>query len=477
MMASLLVCAMRHKQQLFFTGLIILCAVGSFAQKSRADSLLALLLNTKQDTSRVWLMCLLADASNMYNPDTSMRLSQQALYLSKEIKYTEGESKSLGTMANAIIKMGNYPRALELYFQKLQLEEKRNNPKNLASVLMNIGIVYTMQEEYNKALEYYYRADTVIRQNNVTDMKYYSCLNLGDVYNRLDKSDSSYRYFSQSLALAKGLNDTDLIAASMTGLGHSYRKMKEYPQSLTAYKEAITGLEAANDDEILCEATLGLADLYLQLDRKDSAAWYARQSLSIARKGGFLTHELEAASFLTRYYKNEKNIDTAFVYVNLVQSLNDSINSKSRIRESQLLSTNEQMRQLEIEENKRIAARERRQQLQLLFIGIFIPGLFLFTLLLSRIRIHTRIIKILGVLSLLISFEYLTLLLHPYVLEFTHHTPVYEILIFVSIAAVLIPGHHRIEHWLIDKLTNKRSGERGIQLITKRIKIKNPSAR
>jgi len=458
--------------------LLLLYSVAIFSQKAKADSLARLLDDSKNDTNRVRLMWQLAGAVNMYNPDTAVRLSQQAVYLSKEIKYPEGESKSLGAMANAIINMGNYPRALELYFQKLQVEERRNIPRDLASVLMNIGIVYVMQEEYEKALEYYYKAAAVIQQHNVVEMKYYVLLNLGDVYNRLNNSDSSYNYFNQSLQLAKNLQDTDLIAASMTGMGHSYFKMHNYPLSLVYYQSAITGLRAVNDDEILCEATLGLAGLYQQLNKNDSAAWYARLSQSIARKDGFLTNELKAAEFLSRHYQTNKNADSAFAYIGLVQRLNDSVNSKSRIRESQILSTNENLRQLEIEENKKIALMERRQQLQLLFIGIFIPGFFLFTLLLSRIKIHTRIIKVLGILSLLIFFEYLTLLLHPYVLELTHHTPVFEILIFVAIAAILIPAHHRLEHWLIEKLTGNKVHQPAnrILLTIKKLKIKRPSA-
>jgi hypothetical protein len=217
--------------------------------------------------------------------------------------------------------------------------------------------------------------------------------------------------------------------------------------------------------------------LQQQLYNNDSAVYYAAQSMAIAKKDDFLSHEMEAAAFLTNLYKSIKNTDSAFAYVNRVQVLNDSINSKSRIRESQIISTNEQLRQLEIEENKKIAARDRHQQLQLLFIGIFIPGFFLFTLLLSRIKIQTRIIKVLGVLSLLILFEYLTLLLHPYVLELTNHTPVYEILIFVIIAAILIPSHHRIEHWLVERLTrNKNSRAGGIRLTTRKIKMKDPSS-
>jgi len=447
----------------------------SFAQKSNADSLGKLLAVEKSDTNRVRLMWQMAGAVNMYNPDTAIILSQQALYLSREIKYIEGQSKSLGALANAFVKMGNYPRAMELYIQKLKLEEKRNSPRNLTSVLMNLGVVHAFQEEYYKALEYYSLADSVIRLHNVEDMKYYILLNLGDVYNRLNRSDSAYVYFMKSLEEAQKLNDIDLIGTSQTGLGHSYLKLGNYPQSLITYQNAITNLQTANDDEILCEAMLGLANLYKLINNKDSSAHYATVSLAISKKGGFLLHQLEAAEFLTTHYK-QQNVDSAFLYVSQVQELNDSINSKSRIREAQILTTNEQLRQLEIEENKKIAAKERRQQLQLLFIGIFIPGFFLFTLLLSRIRIHVRIIRVLGILSLLILFEYLTLLLHPYVAELTHHTPFYEILIFVSIAALLIPAHHRIEHWLIEKLIRNRTEnlDASFNLKTVKLRMKEP---
>jgi hypothetical protein len=129
------------------------------------------------------------------------------------------------------------------------------------------------------------------------------------------------------------------------------------------------------------------------------------------------------------------------------------------------------LRQAEIAEANRLAKIDRDKQLQLLFIGMFIPGLFIITLILSRIRIHRKVITILGILSLLILFEFLTLLLHPFVAELTHHRPVYEILIFVSIAAVLIPGHHRLEHWLIEKLTFNTPGTHTFRFRRKKMKV------
>lgn len=437
-------------------------------QKLLADSIENLLAREMTDTGKVKLMWNLAKVKVTYDPDSALLISRQALFLATKIKYTEGESRAMGQVATAFSKLGNYPKALEYYFAKLKIEENRNNPYNMASVLINIGIVYGLQEEYDDALRYYYQSDSIIRVNNIDELRYYSLVNLGDVYDRMGNNDSAFSYFSKALIIATSQKNDDFMGNSMTGLGHTYLRQKNYPFSLLNYQTAIQHLIVADNDEVLCEAALGLAKLYLETGKPDSARYYATLSLNTARKG-FLDKELDATRFMTQLYRNSNNVDSAFYYLDKEKNLNDSINSRSRIREIQAMSSSEKLRQLELEENRKILAQERRQQLQYLFIGIFIPGFFLLTLLLSRIRIHPRVIRILGVLSLLILFEYLTLLLHPRIAILTHHTPVYEMLIFVSIAAFLIPGHHRIERWLIQKLTHRNDGS--IRVKKSRLKI------
>lgn len=427
-----------------------------WAQTPRVDSLAARLATEKSDTNKVRLMWQLARDMGVYNPDSALVLAQKALYLARNSSYAEGESRSLGVLANTFLKIGNYPRALELNIEKLKLEEKRNNPRNLASVLMNIGVVYALEEEYEKALTYYKRSDSIIQLHQLNDIRYNIALNTGDAWDRLNRNDSAFIYFSRSLAIAEELDDGDYIGTSMTGLGHSYRKMGRYGESLSHYRQAIRYLQEAQDDEVLCEATLGLAKLFEDTRLYDSAGHYANLSLAIANKDGFLSKELEAAEFLTDHFKKIRSIDSAFTYVSYVRGLNDSVNSKSRIRESQIISSNEQFRQLELEEERMQARKKRVQQLQLLLIAIFIPGIFLFTLLLSHINVPARLVRLLGILSLLFLFEYLTLLLHPTVAALTHHNPIFEILIFVCLAALLIPAHHKLEHWMIHKLTHNR---------------------
>lgn len=442
------------------------------AQKYKADSLYLLLDKEKIDSNRVNLMWKIGDASSIYDPEKALVISREALFMARNIKYLEGQSRSLGIIANIFLSLGNYPRALEYNLQKLKLEENRSNYRNLASVLMNIGIVYVFQEEYNKALPYYYKADSLIETRQITSLKYNIALNLGDVYDRLNMNDSAYSYFNKSLGIANELKNDYLTGASLVGMGHTYLKQENFLLSRANYQSSVKYLQSANAFELLSEATLGLAELYQKLNNNDSSAYYANISRNIAETGGFMPRQLDAVNFLSQHYKKQKKIDSAFFYMNYATVLNDSINSKSRIRESQILSSNEQLRQLEIEESKKIAKMERRQQLQLLFIGIFIPGFFLVTLMLSRIKIHVRAVKILGVLSLLILFEYLTLLLHPFIAKITNHTPVIEMLIFVSIAAIVIPGHHRVEHWLIQWLSKNRPLYTGKSIKLKTTKIK-----
>ncbi len=468
----------------FFAGFSILLPLFllpgiSSAQKAKVDSLKKLLAVEKTDTGKVKLMWQIASAANFYNPDTALLIAQQALFKAKNTSYLEGESNSLKILANTFMYMGNYPTSLELNLQRLKLEEKRNKPRNLAGTLMNIGIVYVYEEYYQKALEYYKKSDSVIQKNNLDDViKTQLLLNTGDVYYRLQVYDSAYLYLNESLELAKKNGDEYMMGATMSTLAHNYRAKKEFSQSLINYKGAINYLKDGVDNDNYCEATLGLAKLFSLMNQNDSAVHYAKISMMVARGDGRASRELDATRFLTDYYSGAKKIDSAFAYINYVQQLNDSVNSKSKIREMQVISSSEQFRQRGLEEQKIGERKKRFQQMQFLLIGIFIPGFFFLTFLLNRVKIHMKLVRLLGVLSLLFLFEYLTLLLHPAIANFTNHIPIYEILIFVVIAAILIPLHHKVEHWLIHRLTHHRLHitKKEEQLkVTEEEEIKKPS--
>ena len=91
---------------------------------------------------------------------------------------------------------------------------------------------------------------------------------------------------------------------------------------------------------------------------------------------------------------------------------------------------------------------QRKQNIQYAIIALSI-------IYISRSFIaNTKLIQGLGIVALLIVFEFLNLLLHLFLERITNHSPVL-MLALVFIAALLVPLHHKLEYWATTKLVEK----------------------
>ena len=449
-------------------------AVCGYAQAGKIDSLSKLLLTEKRDSNRVTLLWRLAEQYQSFKPDTTLQLAQQALLLAQRIKFTEGESRSVAVLATAQYLLGNYPRALNNYMLKLKIEEKRNSPRNFASALGNIGLMYILLSDYNNALSYLYRADSTLESAGgatKAELKHSITINIGEAYYRMHNSDSAAFYFKKALAIARQTGDKFSLGSSMLGEANVLAFQRNNEEALQYYRPAFTFFNDGQNDDMLCEVSFGMAKVYEELNKKDSAVYFGNMSYAMAEKDKFLSRQLDASLFLSQHFKKLHLYDSAFAYIELSVRLKDSIKGQDKIKEAMIISTNEQLRQAEIAEQKIRDKALRSQQLQLLGIAVFIPLFFLITLFISRVRIHVLVIRFMSIISLLLFFEFLNLLLHPFVADITHHVPILELLIFVSIAAGLIPLHHRLEHLLVTKLTWGKHKDVNYKFKPKSVKI------
>ena len=445
------------------------------AQSLKIDSLSRKLATEKTDSNKVALIWQLAEQYQSFKPDTSLQLAQKALLLAQRIKYTEGESRSLAILATAQYLLGDYPKALSNYMLKLKIEEKRNSPRNYASALNNIGITYILLEEYPNALNYLYRADSTVdaaKGKTKEELKFNIEINIGEAYYRMKKSDSASVYFNNSLTLVKKSGDSAAIGAAILGEANVLALKNEIQNALPYYKDAFRYLYGGSEVDMLCEVTLGMAKAFEKMGVNDSAIYFGNRSFLLAEKSKFLSRQYDAALFLSGIYNKSGKNESAFSYLKKSEQLNDSIKGHEKIKAAVILSINEKIRQAEITEQKLRDKEERFHQLQLLIIAICIPMLFLITLLVSRIKINKKLITFMGIISLLFLFEFLTLLLHPVIANFTHYIPILELLIFVSIAALLVPAHHRLEHILITRLTKRKEDDKPIEITTKKMSLK-----
>ena len=426
------------------------------AQTGNRDSIKQLLLNDKEDTSRVKH---LADLSFEYiesKPDTTMTLALQALSLANRIDFEKGKAISLNRVANAYSSFGNSAKALEVLLQALKINEKINHLDGKQNNFNNIGISYFDQEDYRQALTYYFKAKSLAEQINNARSISIACANIAAAYDSLKVYDSARLFAQQSYDTAYKISYYRLVGSSLMQLGHIHFMTGQNNSALEFYHLSIPYSKAANNDLRLSQTFLNFAKVFKKINQGDSALFYAKRSLFLAQENGFIPGVRDAARFLSAFYRIRQMLDTAFLYVDITKAANDSLFSQQKQRQFQSLSFDEKLRQQELAVSELKTKEERKNNLQYAAIAVaLITFIILFFLLSRSIVVKTKFIEFFGVLGLLAVFEFINLFIHPYLSHATNDSPVLMLLILIGIGALLVPLHHRLEKWITKIMVEK----------------------
>ncbi len=435
---------------------VSLSTTNTHAQTNVQDSLKQSLQKEKTDTGRILL---LADLSFLYaesKPDTTMILALQALELSRRIGFEKGEAMSLNRIANAYYSLGNYPKTMESLLQALKINEKINNLDGIQKNFNNIGVMYFELGDYRQALELYFKAKDLAEKNNNKKSISIVLVNIGEFYYHLKFFDSARLYTQQSYNIAYEINNFRNIGTSLTLMGHIHFETGQNTLALEYYRLSIPYSEKAKNDLRLSEAFFGIAKVFEKTAQIDSSLYYAKKAVAIAKGKGFTKELLSASSFLYSFYKNSRNTDSAFFYLETAKAANDSLFSQQKNKQLQSLAFDEKLRQNEIATAELKAKEERKHNLQYVAIAVaIITFLILFFTLSRSIVVKTKFIEFFGVLGLLAVFEFINLFIHPYLSHATNDSPVLMLLILIGIGALLVPLHHRLEKWITKIMVEK----------------------
>ena len=444
---------MKRILSLFF---ICLCISYSYAQTNTRDSLKQLLQKEKTDTGRVLILAEISFQIHESRPDTAMILALEALSLSRSAGFKKGEAVSLNRIGNVFSVLGNYPKAMEAFLQALKINEKINNLDGKQRNLGNIAIQYYRQEDYGQALNYQFQAKTLAEQIDNKRGLSIVLINIAQVYYDLKIYDSSTLYATQAYNLAFRINYNRITGAALARLGYINDKTGKHNLALEFFRLAVPNLKAAENDVNLSFAYLGMAELFEKTNQGDSALFYARASFWLASEKKFTMELRDAGRFLTGYFRKINKPDSAFFYLDLTKIANDSLINQQKNNQMQSLVFDEKMRQqdLVIAEIKNKKERAHNLQYATVTLGV-ITFLILFFALSHSIVVNEKWVRFFGILALLLVFELINLFIHPYLANATNHSPFLMLMALVCIAALLIPAHHRLAHWITNRLVEK----------------------
>jgi tetratricopeptide (TPR) repeat protein len=278
---------------------------------------------------------------------------------------------------------------------------------------------------------------------------------IGNVYFMLKVFDSAIYFTKMAYAKSTLVNDKIAMADELNNLGDTYARLKKNDLAAEYYRLAINLEITTKDMTNFQQSNLGIAYIFQRLNENDSALKYANQAMSASISSHFFAGQLASSNLIVTVYESEKKTDSAFKYLKLNMIAKDSLFNQERSKIVGNLTFQENRRQLEISEQKEKSEDDHIRNLQLLAIGVFIPFFFLVVLFLSRTKVNARVVEFLGIVGLLLLFEFITDLIYPYISIWTNENPVWEMLILVILAALLEPFNNRLEHWVKSRLVRK----------------------
>jgi tetratricopeptide (TPR) repeat protein len=456
----------RTKFKYIFAFLFLLCVSQTNAQQTRIDSLKQQLISEKSDSIKLQTLWEISDLNRYVSNDSVVYYAQQAVLLSIKNRNSlpvGTEAVALSILANSLWWAGNYPDAKETYFKALKIAEPIGDTMLTAGIYVGIAMVNRNAGDFRQAITYYTKAESLTRHIPDNNVLLGVLVDKGKSYEQLDILDSAYTYVQEVLAMYYRKFQTKNVYGGglQSAMGIIYSKMGKEQLAVEFFRQSIQLSSELNEYRLLARGYCEYAEHFDRFNQRDSAIYYATKGFLIDQQFNLLVQQLQAATLLTKLYKQENKIDSAFKYQQLMIDTREVVFSNEKINRLQTLEFNEQLRQLELTSEKTKSEEERKQNIQYALIAIGIVVVIILFLFLSHSFItSTKLITFFGVIALLLVFEFLNLLLHPFLERITHHSPILMLLALVCIAALLVPLHHKLEKWTTVKLVEKNKATR-----------------
>lgn len=444
---------------------IALAFLNISAQQSGIDSTLRLLKQFPDDTAAVSRNFFVAASYHFLHKDS---LANEYLIKSvaMAVKHNRKHEELVGKFL--LINANNPAASLSRGIECLRLAESIRDTIGIINAAFRINLIYTGAEEFGKALGYSRTMLNVSSASHDSVWQWNGLYSIANAFINLQKADSGLYYAQEAYRFALGLSDFTqrwlydsyyqyprplLIAWSLHALGRAEQLLNDDELATNYFHKGLAFANSVTDDRSASMSIYSsMAASFLRRSAMDSVIKYCRLYLT---KETILPDVIQIYMYLAKAYEG-KNSDSSVAYYKLAAEKREAyFTTQSRSAITDLTSQEDERRNALLQFNAEVKS-NRNRNLQLSFLGIgLITFCILYLLISQTIIVKSGLVRFLGVLALLLVFEFINLFLHPVIENFTHHSQLWMFMIMVSIAALLIPAHHKLEKWITTQMVAK----------------------
>jgi tetratricopeptide (TPR) repeat protein len=382
----------------------------------------------------------------------SAEIAEKAMFaIAKELKSDSMMAIVYRAIGNRYVIKTDYNFSIINYAKGLDYTSPGESRR--AGLYLNLAYVYIVTGNTEVALDYLQKAGAIGING---EMLFFDNLLWGMVNVNLAKPDSALFYLRQAENVPVKINDALLNSVFLLQTGRAYELQGDNELAATYYKKTVAFCKEKNLPSSIMRTGITYCNFLMHQGKYEEAKKIAIENLEACKKAGIKEGISNVAEILRKLYTHEGQKDSIIYYAQLQIDYKDSVSSQRKQAEFQNLTFGQQLRQIDELTKLKEAESQRKQNIQYVLIALGIIVLLMFYLLLSRSFItNSKLIEFFSVIALLIVFEFLNLLLHPFLERISGHSPVLMLLALVCIAALLVPLHHKVEKWATVKLVEK----------------------
>jgi len=270
--------------------------------QSDSDSLLRIIKQLPDDTTKVMVYYQYGELFESTNPDSALWYYDLARKKSQELNYLKGQAAYASNAIVILNNRGKFKEALGLAKEALSLYKKIGTKKDLAVAHINVGSEWQYLSDFETAAESYFVALKLAEEIGDKRLQRICNNNLASIFIELGQYEKGKGYAEKSLVVAIELKNDYAIASSTYNIANAEIYLKQYDKALGHFKEIEANGLRTDDYIVILDGWLGQADVYKMMPAYKEAEVYFKKVILFSSEKEAPEYEMYAQMGLADVY-------------------------------------------------------------------------------------------------------------------------------------------------------------------------------
>lgn len=265
----------------------------------------------------------IAMLSHLRYRDSCLYYARKAQQISLRLNYRKGIADAKNCEAIYYVSLNNYLSA-KYFNDALQIYRSIDDQENVCQVLMNIGVLISMNKDDGRSLEYLHQAFEKSKSLKNDSIRSIVISNLLE----LDKSIKPARFSSLSeegMQIAKKYKDDRMVLYYDVSTGQRLYQRGEKEKGMAILLQSLHKADSLGLENVKVWIYDPLSEMMLDQGKHDLGMDYLKRGLEESGKFGYADFYLIFAEKLYQHYKQHNEPEKAYYYISLLLSKQNSI--------------------------------------------------------------------------------------------------------------------------------------------------------